>query len=67
MSNAPARKGTPKDAKRLKALRIELGLSQRELAKEFYVSPGAIAHWENGNRPISGPVLKLIEIYEKKV
>ena len=51
---------------RVKILRSALGLSQRKMAKEFGVSPSAVAHWESGDREISGPVLKLIEIYESK-
>jgi len=31
-----------------------------------FLSAGAIALWEKGERPISGPALKLMEIYEKK-
>lgn len=52
-------------AERLLVLRQTLGLSQRELAKEFQVSSGAIASWETGTRIIPGPVLKLITLYEK--
>lgn len=51
---------------RIKSLRQALGFSQRELAKEFRVSASAVAHWESGERQISGPVSKLIEIYENK-
>lgn len=51
-------------AVRLLQLREKLGFSQRELAKEFQVSSGAIASWEVGTRPIPGPVLKLIALYE---
>ncbi len=40
-------------------------MSQREMALEFLVSPGTIALWENGQRKIPGPVIRLIEIYEK--
>lgn len=54
------------EANRIKKLRKALRLSQRELAKAFGVSPGAVAHWESGERHISGPVLKLVEIYEAK-
>jgi transcriptional regulator with XRE-family HTH domain len=51
---------------KLKRLRLALDMSQRALAKEFRVAPGAIAQWETGDRTIPGPVLKLIEIYEAK-
>ena len=54
-------------AKRLKELRKVLGFSQRDLAKEFRVSPGAVAHWESGKREVPGPVIKLIEIYEENL
>ncbi|WP_413586046.1 helix-turn-helix domain-containing protein [Bdellovibrio sp. HCB274] len=49
---------------RLKSIRSKLGMTQRRLAAELYVTPGAINHWENGDRRIPGPVRKLIEIYE---
>lgn len=53
------------DSERLIKLREKLQMSQRELASEFGVTPGAIAHWEKGTRKIPGPVLKLIEIYNR--
>jgi DNA-binding transcriptional regulator YiaG len=53
-----------KEAQRLKRLRTALELTQTGLAKEFQVAQGAIAQWENGDRTIPGPVLKLIEVYE---
>lgn len=53
--------------RRLKNLRKILQLSQRELAAEFKVTGAAIAQWEGGKRPIPGPVLKLIEIYEESL
>ena len=37
-------------AETLRRLRTERGLSQRELAKEMYVTQPTIARWENGNR-----------------
>lgn len=50
---------------RVKNLRLLLGITQRELAKMLGVSAGAVAHWEADERQISGPVLKLLEIYER--
>ncbi len=57
----------PKFARRLMELRKSLGWSQRRLAEEFYVSVGAVANWEIGERPLTGPALKLVEIYEAKI
>ena len=37
-------------AETLKKLRVERGLSQRELADRVYVTRSAIARWENGSR-----------------
>jgi transcriptional regulator with XRE-family HTH domain len=54
------------EASRLVTLRSALGMTQRELAKEFMVSPGSIALWEGGQRTIPGSVLKLMDIYDKK-
>lgn len=51
-------------AQRLTLLRKRLGLTQRQLAKEFQVSFSAISQWEAGSRAIPGPVVKLIDLYE---
>jgi transcriptional regulator with XRE-family HTH domain len=56
-----------KDAKQLRSMRVRLGMTQRDLAREFYVTPGAVAQWELGINPIPGPVKKLIELYERKL
>ncbi|MDA8793399.1 AarF/UbiB family protein [Bacteriovoracaceae bacterium] len=50
---------------RLKNIRQIMGVSQSKLANEFDVSPAAISYWEKGERPIPGPVRKLIQIYEE--
>lgn len=50
---------------RLKKFRETLQFSQRELAKEFGVSSGAIASWEIGSNPVPGPIIKLLDIYEQ--
>ncbi|HET9956691.1 MAG TPA: AarF/UbiB family protein [Polyangiaceae bacterium] len=55
------------EAARLRELRGVLGLTQRELATEFNVAHGAIAAWENGNRTLPGPVLKLMSLYEEEL
>lgn len=38
---------------RIKALREELGMSQRDLAKRMAVTPAAVAQWEAGSKKIS--------------
>ncbi|WP_413290003.1 AarF/UbiB family protein [Bdellovibrio sp. HCB337] len=55
----------PSPAERLVLLRKRLNLSQRDLAQEFQVSSGAIALWEKGSRPVPGPILKLLDLYEE--
>lgn len=55
------------EAKRLRDLRALLNLSQREMAKQFGVVHGAVALWENGQRTIPGPVLRLMDIYEENL
>lgn len=52
-------------ASRLLKLRATLGLTQRQLAVEFRVSPGAVALWEAGARNLSGPATRLLELYEE--
>ncbi len=52
---------------RLKDLRDSYGWSQRDLAEEFYVTRGAVGHWESGAREMLGPVKRLIELYEEKL
>ena len=37
-------------AETLKKLRIERGLSQREIAEQIFVTRPTVARWENGNR-----------------
>ncbi len=52
---------------RLVRLRKQLGLSQREMAYELGVTPGAIAMWELGKRPMPPAIEKIIEIYEEAI
>lgn len=54
-------------AQRLILLRQNLGMSQRELAKEFQVSSGTVALWEMGTHKIPGPVIQLIDLYEQSL
>jgi transcriptional regulator with XRE-family HTH domain len=52
---------------RLKRLRTQMGMTVRELGKEFNVGYSSISQWETGEHTIPGSVLKLIEIYEQKL
>jgi predicted unusual protein kinase regulating ubiquinone biosynthesis (AarF/ABC1/UbiB family)/DNA-binding XRE family transcriptional regulator len=54
-------------AGRLVRLRQALGFSQREMASELGVAHGAVGQWETGQRPLPGPVLKLLAIYEAEL
>lgn len=45
---------------RLIALRERLQLSQEQLAEVIGVTRGAVGHWEQGIRPITGPVARVL-------
>ncbi|MEO8213695.1 MAG: helix-turn-helix domain-containing protein, partial [Myxococcales bacterium] len=49
---------------RLRRVRERLGLSQRDMAAELGVAHGAVGLWESGARPLPGPVLRLLSLYE---
>lgn len=51
---------------RIRMLRESMGWSMRELAKRFGVTHGAVSQWESGESQMSGPALKLLEMFEKK-
>jgi len=55
------------ESARLIRLRTHLGLSQREFAPEFCVTPSALAQWETGSRAIPGPALRLLQLFESEV
>ena len=46
--------------RRLKQLRIELGLKQRELAARLQVPTSSVGAWETGGKPL--PALRLVQI-----
>ena len=51
-------------SERLKLFRSRLGLSQRDLASLFDVSPATVAMWETGTREVPGPAIILFERLE---
>ncbi|MGT2755445.1 helix-turn-helix domain-containing protein [Streptococcus ovis] len=49
--------------KRLKELRLEAGLTQKELAQKLNVAQNSYSNWENGNRePLFPTIEKLADI-----
>jgi transcriptional regulator with XRE-family HTH domain len=51
-------------AKRIKQLRLELGLTQKELGEKIGVNDNAITNYEKGNRePDNATICKLAEIF----
>jgi DNA-binding transcriptional regulator YiaG len=53
--------------KRFKQIRLELGLTQKQLAKLLAVWTNTVAHWDRGDKPIPGPVeLAMKLLLEKK-
>lgn len=54
-----------KFSERLKELRIEKGLSQRDLAKATDLSQSAIVHWENNRRVPNAEAIIVLSQYFK--
>jgi DNA-binding transcriptional regulator YiaG len=52
--------------KRFRQIRKKLGLSQSQLAKLIEVTVTALARWERGERPISGPVALCMKLLLEK-
>jgi putative transcriptional regulator len=50
---------------RIKKIRSNLGLSQAVFAKIFGESLSAIQHWEQGQRNMSKPARRLLDLIEK--
>ena len=54
------------DAKRIRALRKHLHLSQTVLAAVLNTSVSTVRKWEVGDKKPSGPSLKLLSLIERK-
>ena len=54
------------DAKRIRALRKNLRLSQTVLAAALNTSVSTVRKWEVGDKKPSGPSLKLLSLIERK-
>lgn len=48
--------------KSFKQKRVQLGLTQVQLARKLGVSANAVARWERSERRIGGPVAKLLTL-----
>jgi DNA-binding transcriptional regulator YiaG len=51
---------------RLKLLSEVMGWSPSELARRFGVTKSAVSQWLSGESQMSGPAVKLLEVFEKK-
>lgn len=50
--------------RRIRALREEAGLSQKQLADKLFVSPAAVGNWEQNSRIPSGKsILKMADVF----
>ena len=52
--------------KRFVALRKKMGWTQEDAGDAFGVGKITISWWENGVRNLSGPAIRLLELYEKE-
>ena len=50
---------------RLRALRAQLGFTQKELAAVMQVHPSTLAHWEQNSRVPEGPARTLTTLFER--
>ena len=50
----------------VKAVREKTGLTQLEFAERFAISPGALRHWERGDRRPHGTALVLLCIIDRE-
>ena len=46
----------------VKALRIDIGMTQEQFAAKFGVSTATLRHWERGDRSPQGPALVLLNV-----
>lgn len=49
-------------AEDIKALRRQLGMTQKEFAGLMRVSKATVVHWENTEKPINGPVILAMKV-----
>lgn len=50
----------------VKAIRSQVGMSQREFAAAFGISLGTLRHWEQGTRQPHGPARVLLNVVAKE-
>lgn len=49
-------------SKQMRQALEDLGMDQRQAAGYLRVTEGAVSRWVNGERPIPGPICKLVEM-----
>ncbi len=64
MPRTQSASGRKTEAKKLRKFREKFGLTVRDLAREFNCAASSISQWENDERTLPGPILKLMAIYE---
>lgn len=50
----------------IEAIRKRLGLTQAQMAEELGIKQPTLSEYERGESPVSGPVLKLLEILDQR-
>lgn len=50
----------------VKAVRVKVGMSQKEFASAFGISVSTLRHWERGDRTPHGPALVLLNVVAKQ-
>ncbi len=51
----------------IKEIRNQLGMTQKEFAAFVGCSKPTVERWESGNKPVTGPIVSLIEILKRDV
>ena len=50
----------------VKAIRSQVGMTQREFSASFGISLGTLRHWERGDRQPHGPARVLLKVLAKR-
>ncbi|MBS62104.1 helix-turn-helix domain-containing protein [Salinisphaera sp.] len=50
----------------VKAVRVKVGMTQRQFAASFGISLGTLRHWERGDRQPHGPARVLLNVLNRR-